>query len=436
MSEPTTSASGPPVSGSSAGRRLSTITVDQAIAGASNVLVAVLAARALGVASFGLFGIVFLVYVTAQGVSRALVCEPLLVHPDEARERPGDAIGTAGVLGLALAVVVAAAGGVAHVWDHGLGNGLLVLGACLPLLVMQDLGRFLAFAVHRPGRALALDVLWLVLVCLGVGLLFVLDAETLTWFIVAWAGSGAVAGVLLFWQVRGHRLRLSLSWLRETWSFSWRYLLSFTATQGAALAGSIGLGAIAGARALGAVRGALLLVRPFMLMQSASIAAGVAEVANEPGDRTAVRRHVRRTTLLTTVVAVGNMVVLLVLPDVLGEQVLGATWAETEELLVPAGLQMVFLGLLSGVRSALLGLRAIRTTVVIDVVTTALVLAATLAGAVVDGALGAWWAVAGAQAVVAVIWWTTWWRHPKVPVHPDGDASTLPTSHDPSVRRD
>ena len=60
-----------------AGRRLSTITVDQAISGGSNVLIAVLAARILGVESFGLFGIVFLVTITAQGAIRSLVCEPL-----------------------------------------------------------------------------------------------------------------------------------------------------------------------------------------------------------------------------------------------------------------------------------------------------------------------------------------------------------------------
>ncbi len=74
--------------GGSAGRRLSVITVDQVVSGASNLLIAVLAARFLGVESFGLFGIIFMVYVTAQGLARGVVCEPVLVHPDEARDHP------------------------------------------------------------------------------------------------------------------------------------------------------------------------------------------------------------------------------------------------------------------------------------------------------------------------------------------------------------
>src|SRR6202035_2433950 len=110
-------------------------------AGASNVLIAVLAARLLGVASFGLFGIVFLVYMMALGVNRALVNDPLLVHPLEAEGRLGEVIGTSCVLGIVVAVAVLAAGSGALLWDPRLGDALLVLGACMPLLVLQDLGR-------------------------------------------------------------------------------------------------------------------------------------------------------------------------------------------------------------------------------------------------------------------------------------------------------
>jgi len=394
----------------SAGRRLSVITIDQVIAGASNVLIAVLAARVLGVESFGLFGVVFLVYVTAQYVSRALVCEPLLVHPTEARERAGEVIGTASLLGLGIAGLVGLSALAAGLWDQRLAAGLFVLALCMPLLVLQDLGRFLGFATQRPSLAVTLDVTWLVVMVGAVAALFTTDARTLAWFIVAWAGPGAAAGVLLFWQHRGHRIRLNIGWLRETWPFASRYLLSYSATQGAALVGSIGLGVISGARALGAVRGALLLMRPFVTFQAAAIAGGVAEVSNSAPDRAGLRKHVRKTTVLTTAVGALNMVILLILPDQAGEAVLGDTWQATKSLLLPAGVQMVALGLISGVRSALLGQRAIRTAVRIDVAATVIVLAATLGGAVVNGALGAWWAVAVGQFVVAAIWWVVYLR--------------------------
>lgn len=395
----------------SAGRRLSTITIDQAIAGASNVLIAILAARALGVAAFGLFGIVFIVYVTAQGASRALICEPLLVHPVEAEERPGDAVGTAAVLGLALGAVVAAGGLVAHIWDGRLGNALLVLGACLPLLVLQDLGRYLGFARHRPSFSLLLDLVWLGLVVAGVVALALADLSTLTWFIVVWAGSGAAAGLLVFAQYRITRLQFSLSWLKETWAYSWRYLLSFTATQGAALLTSIGVGAVAGARALGAVRGAILLTRPVGMVQAASIAAGTAEISRLVPGSAEVRRHVNRTTMLTTGLALANMGVLLVLPDSLGRLALGATWEPTQELLLPATVQIVMLGLVCGTRAGLTGMRAISKTVRIDVASTVIVSVSTVAGAFVGGALGAYWALVIGQGIAAVIWWTVYLRH-------------------------
>src|SRR5579884_1791349 len=135
----------------SANRRLTVITIDQVISGASNVLMAVLAARILGVAAFGLFGIVFLVYTLAVGVSRSLVSEPLLVHPLEAEERPGEVIGSGLLISVCLGVIVLLAGFVVVPSNGSLGYALVVLGGCLPLLVLQDLGRYQAFAIQRPG---------------------------------------------------------------------------------------------------------------------------------------------------------------------------------------------------------------------------------------------------------------------------------------------
>jgi len=395
----------------SAGRRLSVITIDQVIAGASNVLIAVLAARLLGVASFGLFGIVFLVYVMAIGVSRALVSDPVLVHPLEAQERLGEVIGTSIALAIAVAVVVLGTGVLARVWDHRLGNALLVLGACMPLLALQDLGRYLGFATQKPAAALVLDVTWLVLQLAAVAILFVTGTNTLAWFIAAWGGSGATAGLLLFAQYPPRNVRFGLSWLRYTWSFSWRYLISYTSTQGAALGLSSEVGAIAGARALGGVQGTVLLVRPFMTFQVAAIAATIGEVTRSLTGGYEPRRHAIRTSLLATAVALLNALVMLVLPDRIGEVVLGASWHVAQPLLLPTGVQIVCLGMLTGVRAGLLGMRAIRTTMVLDVVGTVVVLIAASTGAVIDGAKGALWVIAAGWGLMSVVWWITFLGH-------------------------
>ncbi len=409
----------------SARRRLSVITIDQMIAGASNVLIAILAARVLGVASFGLFGIVFLVYAMAVGVTRALVNDPVLVHPLEAEERLGEVIGTSILLGIGVAVVVAAAGLGIGMWDPRLGNALVVLALCLPLLVLQDLGRYVGFATQKPSAALVLDVTWLVLLLGAVAALFATGTHMLAWFIAAWGGSGALAGVLLFAQHSARGVRFGLSWLRYTWSFSWRYLISYTSTQGAALGMSSGVGAIAGARALGGVQGAVLLVRPFMTFQVAAIAASIGEIARSLSIDTQPRRLAVRTSLLATAVALLNAVVLLVLPDRIGEVVLGASWHVAKPLLLPTGVQIVCLGSLTGVRAGLLGMRAIRKAMVLDVVGTVVVLAAASTGAVIDGAVGALWAVAAGWGLMAVLWWVTFLGHT---AHPRPAASEVATA--------
>jgi O-antigen/teichoic acid export membrane protein len=393
--------------GGSAGRRLSVITVDQLLAGASNVLSSVLAARALGVASFGLFGLTFIAYMMLIGISRGLVSDPLLVHPEDAEKRPGEVIGSQLLLSLAIAAAVIVFGVLTRLWDPTLGSALIVLGICLPLLMLQDLGRYIGFATQRPIQAIVLDAAWLILLIGAVAALFATDARTLTWFVAAWAGSGALAGLLIFQQHGLRAIRLDISWLRRTWSFSWRYLVSYVSTQGAALGASSGVGAVAGARSLGGVQGAALLTRPFTVFQQAAIAANIGEVTRSLRDNRLVRRHVKLTTVVTGTVAALNLVVMLVLPRHIGTIFLGASWHVAHPLLLPTGVQIVCLGILTGPRAGLLGMRQIRKVMVADVLTTGMVVVATFAGVVIDGAKGALWLIALGQAVLAVYWWLT-----------------------------
>jgi O-antigen/teichoic acid export membrane protein len=388
----------------SAGRRLTVMTIDQVISGASNVLMAVLAAHILGVASFGLFGIVFLVYTLAVGVSRSLVSEPLLVHPLEAEERPGEVIGSGLLISLALAVIVLLAGFIVVLWDASLGYALVVLAGCMPLLVLQDVGRYQAFAIQKPGLAIVLDATWLVLVFGGVAAIAATHARTLVWFIVVWAGSGAAAGLLLFLQYRAREVRITLAWLRFTWGFSWRYLVSYSSIQGAALVGSAAVGAIAGARALGAVQGTLLLQRPFTTFVSAAGAAGIGDIRRS-GTAHEIRRHITKLATLSSGAAVLNAIVLLILPSRLGVIVLGETWHAVKPLLLPTALALACLGLMTAPRAGLLGMRRPTPAVVIDVVSTVAGLAATISGAVVDGARGVLWGAVIVRAASLVPWW-------------------------------
>jgi hypothetical protein len=392
------------------GRRLTAITIDQGVSSLSNVLVVILAARVLGADTFGLFGVISLVYLTTQGFARALVGEPLLVRPQESQERPGEAIGSAALLGVALGLLVVGAGLALSLASADLGRGLVAFGAFLPLMMLQDLGRYLAVATHQPGRALVLDLLWLGLELVAVAAIVVADAETLTWFVLAWAGSGAAASGLLLWQHRGHRVQLGLVWLRETWPLSWRYATAFAARQGAALAGVSFVGGALGARAMGAVTGALLVFGPQVQLQAAAMAAGVSEVAHLPPGGSEVGRQVRITTVLCSGVAALNLVALLLLPDRLGRLVLGDVWEGTQALLWPVGVQMLAIGLMSGVRSGLVGMKALSPTLRMDILqTTVAVVSASIAVQVLD-TRGTYWVMAVGQIVVTLLWWTVYGR--------------------------
>ena len=385
-------------------RRLGVASIDQAISGASNFLITLLAAQILGIEAFGLFGITMLVYIVVVGVARALISEPLLLHPVEAEERSSDAISSASVLGTALGLLVLGSGIAARPWDDRLGDGLIVLGLFVPFLVLHDVGRYLGFSTRRPAAALALDVTWLLLQIGAVTALVVLDVDSLPIYVAAWAGSGAFAGLLVFWQHAQDKTGFNISWLRESWSYSWRYLISYTSTQGSGLLAAILLTAIAGTRALGGVQGALLLLRPFMTLQVAVVANGVGEVARIANDRLQVRRLVRKLTVLTGGVALLNAVVIVLLPDQWGVALLGDTWQVTQHLVWPAAVQITALGLTTGYRTGMLGMRAIDKAVVIDVLTTMLVLILSTIGALVGGAEPAMWGTSIATTTGLVMW--------------------------------
>jgi hypothetical protein len=400
---------------STAGRRLTTITVDQVVSGASNLGVSVLAAHALGLRAFGLWEITFLVFVLVQSGSRALVCEPVLVHPQEADERPGDVIGTAAVLGLAQGGLIVVAAGMAFVWDADLGLALLVLALCMPLLVLQDLGRYLAFVRHEPARALALDLVWLVLVLAALTALIGSGQTTVAWFAAAWAGSGAAAGLLTLSYHRGSPWRLDLGWLRETWHLTWRYLISSVFNTGGALATVLVVAGLAGAAALGAVRGAQLLTRPFVTIYVAATSAGVSELSRVDPGSSDYARHVRRTTTVSTAMALVTLVVLVLLPDAVAKVAIGDVWTAAEPLVLPATVQLVFVALASGTRAGLLGRRALPTVMRLDIATGLILIAAIAVGLVVGDIRTAYWFLAFGQGVCTGIWWLVYARQGRGP---------------------
>ncbi|MBW8751449.1 MAG: hypothetical protein JF565_08490, partial [Propionibacteriales bacterium] len=204
-----------PVRPSTAGRRASLVTFDQGISSASNLLVLIWIAHALSAADFGRFSLVFFVWVfTQNGLVRSLVSSTVMVHPEDADERPRSVLGAATLLSLAVGIFCMVGG--AGIWWAGsdVGPPLLLVGALMPLLGVQDVGRYLGIAESKPGRAVVLDTIWLVLLVGAFVAVDIVHDATLMWLVAAWAGSGAVSGAWVFVQHGIPRAReLSLDWL-------------------------------------------------------------------------------------------------------------------------------------------------------------------------------------------------------------------------------
>jgi O-antigen/teichoic acid export membrane protein len=164
---------------------------------------------------------------------------------------------------------------------------------------------------------------------------------------------------------------------------------------------------VAGARALGGLQGVLLLVRPFTMFAIAAVGASTSEVAHAIGNRGRIWRHTLFSSGLCGAIAALNGLVMLVLPTKLGKLVLGDSWHVAHPLLAAAGVYILCIGLLTGPQAGLYGIRAMKEAMAINVATMVMLLVGALIGALADGVKGGLWAVAAVQAILVIVWWTT-----------------------------
>lgn len=170
---------------------------------------------------------------------------------------------------------------------------------------------------------------------------------------------------------------------------------------------------------MGAIQGALLLQRPFVVFQVASMSSGLVDVGHVRDDPRAVWRVALRITTWTSAFAVFNGLVIIFLPDRIGELLLGDTWSETRRYLLSAAAQILAMSLMSGARAGLLGRHAIRRATYNGFAITAMSLILIVIGLALWGTAGGMWALAVGHAIGAVIWWSglaIQLRRP--PIHP------------------
>lgn len=414
---------------------MSAVTLDNIIFSVSSLLVFIWSAHVLDPADFGRFALVLLVFVFVQGsLVRSLVSWTVMVHPEDADSRPRAVLGSAVLLAVGAGVLCLVAGALLQLGDTGMGSSLLVVGALMPLLAVQEVGRFIAFAQAKPSRAIVIDVMWLVLTVVALTAIQLLDSMSLLWMVIGWGGTGAVAGLWVFAQQGWPRAHdLSLTWLKERWNFSWRSLVAASSSATVALIGAGLVAAVSGPLAVAAVRAALLLERPSTTVQMAVATSAGADIARQRPDNAGLLAHQRRAMLVSLVVAALNFGVLFLIPDALGELVLGDVWHLVTPLLLIIGLRVLVMAGQSGVRAALMGRRQISQVMKIDIAGTVLSIVGFVIGAYLGDAEGAYWgSLVGLSLTVAGWWWALISHLRSGETYPDAEVEDVDDVVDPS----
>ncbi|WP_327293380.1 hypothetical protein [Streptomyces sp. NBC_01198] len=375
---------------------------DQGVAAFTNIIVLVVAARLSTAAGFSVFSMVYMIFTVLLGVGVSYVGQALVLERGTERVRAAcrsaatfTAVAST-VIGLTMAVGLGLA-------DGATAHGLAVLGLVLPIVLTQDGLRYCFSALRLPHYALVGDTVRLLV---AVPALAVQPHGAGPQRLIAVWGLSAlpallVAAGLLWPRVRGAELDLR-KFLRRG-HLGQRFVVEFGVGNATSQLAVVGLGLFAAPLAVGALRGATTLFGPMNVLFNSATAFGPPLLNRVRGADSKVRATAVLAVALAWVAAVWT-IVLLLLPDHVGRQLLGDTWAASSGLLAASGSQ--YAGIALGT-SALLTLRVLqpKATLPIQVVFSLASVVFMLAGYRVDGVYGAAWGLCLGSALKAAALW-------------------------------
>jgi O-antigen/teichoic acid export membrane protein len=381
---------------------------DQVLSSLTNFALGIGVARSVSVEEFGAFSLVFGIFILVLGVGRATSTEPLLVGGHESNEewveRVPKATGASLLIGIGAGIACVISGVVIR---GALSGSLVALGVSLPGLLLQDAWRYVFFSRRDGARAFANDLVWTVSLILFFAAVVLFDVRSAMAFVLAWGMSGTAGGLFGLIQTRLHpRPQRALLWWRDQRELSVNYLGEFTAMTGAGRITDFGIAGIAGLSGVGAIRATRVLMGPLNVLLMSARLVTVPEAVRL--SKRSPRRMVLACGLVSLMLGISALAwgaALLLLPDSLGRELLGATWVNAREVVFPISLAVAGSGLLVGagigLRALLETKRAFRSRLVVSVLT----VVNGLTGAAIAGASGAAWGFAAAQWIGAILWW-------------------------------
>jgi O-antigen/teichoic acid export membrane protein len=376
----------------------------------SNFAVNFYIARTLGALDYGAFSLVYVTYGFALNASRGLATDPLLVRfsgvDNSAWKRAVSACtGTAVVVGLATGICALAAGAI---FGGAVGVAFIGLGLTMPGLMLQDSWRYSFFAHGRGGHSFLNDTIWTVVLLPVLVLLRKSGHADVFWFVTAWGASAGVAALAGPLQARVRpRPLAAYEWVMRHKDLGFRYLAEGTVNSASGQLRNYGVAGILGLAAVGYVQAANTLMGPFMVVFFGMGLVILPEAAR------VLRRSPRRLPLFCVAVSGGLMVLgaawgvllLVALPRGLGHLVLGSVWRPTYPLVLPSTFLILGGCITTGAGSGLHALGAAKRSLRAMILSSALLVACGLIGAVTAGAAGTMWGTAFASWAGALMFW-------------------------------
>jgi O-antigen/teichoic acid export membrane protein len=391
-------------------RRLGWGVADQAVSSLSNFAVNIYVARLLGAEQYGTFSVIYVTYAFALNASRGLATDPLMVrfsHVDRRtwRRVVASCTGTTVSVGLTLGagVLVAAA-----IVGGRLGLAFVALAVTLPGLLLQDGWRFAFFSAGRGAQAFLNDLIWLAVVIPALTVLQLAHVTDVFWSLIAWGGAATVAGAIGLVQAGVvPRVLQTRTWLTQHRDLGFRYMMEGTTNSASSQFRTYGIGVLLGLAAVGYVQAATTLMAAVVVLVNGTGLIFLPEATRIW--RESVNGLVRFCGVIAlayTALAAGLGAFLLIfLPHGLGQALLGSIWRPTYPLVLPTMLAVMGFCVTAGAGTGLKGAGAAKRSLRAAIVTSAIYVAFSLAGAAGWGTDGAVWGTTIAMWSGALVYW-------------------------------
>lgn len=309
-------------------------TADQIFSSLGNGLILYAVAVVTASDTFGRIALLMTLLTAAIGLLRGALGTPLLLAADrsmaEIRDEGGHAVTTA----LLVSPVVAAA--MWFVAGSDIRTEVIILMVATPVVLVQDVLRYVAIAEGRPQVAALWDGVWFVgsavmLVTTWVGLRFATSANLLgVWGILALV---ALIGLLIGVRVRP-RVGEYRAWLADGWQHRVRYGTEAGLEQTTVFAVMLFVTVALTADVTAALRGAMALMAPVAILTSAIPLVIIPESTRLTKGPAQVWRSLVRVSLVTSTMSLLIGLGIYLLPRGIGELALGATF-DTARVVIP-----------------------------------------------------------------------------------------------------